>query len=166
MKKILKSILAIFGINNNGNSIVKEELSIGLENSINLTFKNFEQNNHTFLIDIAKDNVVVIQLVHGLLIPLSFGKSIHDVDNSEREFNFSMNLTFDNEEKELTKFKNLNCFGKFDFYQLQDGISCYSINFGRDRQQIKEVTLDIIRNVYGYQLNDSFEFQIYDQGRF
>lgn len=166
MKKILLSILTLLGINAGGKTQTMEKLDVGLEKTIELTSKKFERKNHAFLINVAKDNVVVIQLIHGILIPMSLGKPINEIENSDRDFNFSLNLPFDKYQKnELEKFKNLDTFKKFKYYDA-NGIPCYSINFGANQQEAKRATLEILQKVYNHKLNETFEFEIYDQGRF
>ncbi len=165
MKKILLSILTLLGINVGGKAQTMEKLDVGLEKTIELTSKKFERKNHAFLINIAKDNVVIIQLIHGILIPMSLGKPINEIKNLDKNFNFSLNLPFDNEKNELKKFKRLDIFEKFRYYEA-NGIPCYSINFGTNQQQAKRVTLEILQKVYNHKLNDTFEFEIYDQGKF
>ncbi|RBW57145.1 hypothetical protein DS884_11200 [Tenacibaculum sp. E3R01] len=166
MKKILFSFLTLLGINVGGKAQTMEKLGVGLKKTIELTSKKFERKNHAFLINVAKDNVVVIQLIHGILIPMSLGKSINEIKNSDRIFNFSLNLPFNDYEKnKLEKFENLDVFEKFKHYDA-NGTPCYSINFGTNQQEAKRITLEIIQKVYSYKLNDTFEFEIYDQGKF
>ena len=166
MKKILLSILTLLGINVGGKAQTMEKLDVGLKKTMELTSKKFERKNHAFLINVAKDNVVVIQLIHGVLIPMSLGKPINEIENSDRTFNFSLNLPFDESEKnKLEKFKSLDIFKKFKYYDA-NGIPCYSINFGTNQQEAKEVTLEILQKVYNHKLNETFEFEIYDQGKF
>lgn len=131
-----------------------------------MTSKKFERKNHAYLINVAKDNVIVIQLIHGILIPMSLEKPVNEIENSDRNFNFLLNLPFDEYQKnELEKFKSLDIFKKFKYYDA-NGIPCYSINFGTNQQEAKQVTLEILQKVYNHKLNETFEFEIYDQGKF
>lgn len=101
-----------------------------------------------------------------MLIPMSLGKPINEIENSDRASNFSLNLPFDESEKnKLEKFKSLDIFKKFKYYDA-NGIPCYSINFGTNQQEAKEVTLEILQKVYNHKLSDTFEFEIYNQGKF
>lgn len=166
MKKILLSILTLFKINVRRKAKTMERLDIGLEKTIELTSKKFERKNHAFLINVSQDNVIVIQLIHGILIPMSVGIPVNEIENSNTNFNFSLNLPFDHYQKnELEIFKSLDVFEKFKYYNVNE-VPYYSINFGTNQQETKRVTLEILQKVYNYKLNDTFEFEIYDQGKF
>lgn len=165
MKKLIQSILYFFKKSKKDYTQIVEQLDTGLENTISTTYDYFEKDNHAFLINLANNNNIVFQIIHGVLISLSLGENINEVEDSKKQFNFSLNLIFENEE-ELKKFKKLTIFNKFKYYEIQDGITCFTINFGKDKELTKQTSLDILQSVYGYQLTDTFEFEIYDQGKF
>ncbi|GAA3519333.1 hypothetical protein GCM10022393_36890 [Aquimarina addita] len=154
MKKILFTVLATLGINIGAKSQT-ERLDSGLKNILKITADRFENNNHAFLINLAKDNVVTVQIVHGALI--------EQISTPTNEFNFSINLPFDNEQEELTKFKELKISDEFKYYEF-DGIPCYVMNFGNDQKLTYEIVLDVLREVYHFEKSDIFEFEIFDQG--
>lgn len=154
MRKILLTILAALGINFGAKSQT-EKLDSGLRNTLKITADRFESKNHAFLINLAKDNNVIIQIVHGALI--------EQTATPENSFNFSLNLTFDNEMEKLAKFKNLEISDDFEYYEF-DGIPCFAKNLGKDQEKAKKVLLEILNKVYGFENSDIFEFEIYDQG--
>ncbi|MDY8135459.1 hypothetical protein [Aquimarina sp. 2201CG5-10] len=154
MRKILFTILAALGINFGAKSQT-EKLDIGLKNTLKSTADKFENKNHAFLINLAKGNIVIMQIVHGALI--------EQTATQTNSFNFSINLTFDNEREALKRFKKLKISEKFKYYEY-DGITCYAINFGNDQKVTSDVTLEILNKVYGFEYSDIFEFEIFDQG--
>jgi hypothetical protein len=155
MKKILLSILAIFGITIGGKAQT-EELQKGLIKTLTTTANRFEETNNAFLINIIKDNVVILQIVHGGLI--------EQVRTDENKFNFSFNVTFDNEIDNQDKFTALEISKEFKHYEW-DGIPCYALNVGNDKRKAEEIAILILTEVYGFDLKDLFEFEVYDQGR-
>jgi hypothetical protein len=155
MKKILLSILAIFGITIGGKAQI-EELQTGLLKTLTTTANRFEKTNHAFLINIIKDNVVMLQIVHGGLI--------EQVRTAENNFNFSFNVTFDNEKDNQNKFIALEISKDFKYYEW-DGIPCYALNVGNDKKKAEQIAITILTKVYGFDSKDLFEFEIYDQGR-
>lgn len=154
MRKILFTILAALGINFRAKSQT-EKLDSGLKNTLKITADRFENKNHAFLINIAKDNVVILQVVHGALI--------EQTATPENSFNFSINLTFDNEMEKLAEFRKLEVANDFEYYEF-DGIPCFAKNFGNDQEKTHMVLLEILNKVYGFENSDIFEFEIYDQG--
>ncbi|MDO1514558.1 hypothetical protein Q2T41_18035 [Maribacter confluentis] len=155
MKKILLSILAIFGITVGGKAQT-EELQTGLINTLTITANRFEKSNNAFLINIIKDNVVILQIVHGGLI--------EQARTEENTFNFSFNVTFDNEKDNQNRFTALKISKDFKYYEW-DGIPCYALNVGNDKNKAEEIAIKILTKVYGFDSKDLFEFEIYDQGR-
>lgn len=154
MRKILLTILAALGINFGAKSQT-EELDSGLKNTLRITADRFENKNHAFLINLAKDNNVIMQIVHGALI--------EQTATPENSFNFSINLTFDNEMEKLAKFRKLEMADDFEYYEF-DGIPCFAKNLGNDQEKTQKVLLEILNKVYGFENSDIFEFEIYDQG--
>ena len=154
MRKILLTILAALGINFETKSQT-EKLDSGLKNTLKITADRFENKNHAILINLAKDNTVIIQVLHGALIEQTV--------TPENSFNFSINLTFDNEMEKLAKFRTLEIVNNFEYYEF-DGIPCYAINLGNDQEKTQKVLLEILNKVYGFKNSDIFEFEIYDQG--
>ena len=155
MKKILLSVLAIFGITIGGKAQT-QELQTGIINTLTTTANKFEKTNNAFLINIIKDNVVILQIVHGGLI--------EQVRTEENNFNFSFNVTFDNEKDNQNKFTALELSKGFKYYEW-DGIPCYALNVGNDKKKAEEIAITILTKVYGFDSKDLFEFEIYDQGR-
>ena len=155
MKKILLSILTIFGITVGGKAQMVE-LQTGLRNTLTATADRFEKSNNTFLINLIKDNVVVLQIVHGGLI--------EQVRTKENPFNFSFNVTFDNEKDNQKKFTALEISKDFKYYEW-DGIPCYALNVGNDKKKAEEIAITILSKVYGFDSKEMFEFEIYDQGK-
>ena len=155
MKKILLSILAIFGITVGGKTQT-EELQTGLINTLTTTANRFEKSNNAFLINIIKDNVVILQIVHGGLI--------EQARTEENTFNFSFNVPFDNEKDNQNRFTALKISKDFKYYEW-DGIPCYALNVGNDKNKAEEIAIKILTKVYGFDSKDLFEFEIYDQGR-
>ena len=155
MKKILLSILAIFGITIGGKAQT-EELQTGLIKTLTASANRFEKTNNAFLINIIKDNVVILQIVHGGLI--------EQVRTDENKFNFSFNVTFDNEKDNQNKFTALEISNDFKYYEW-DGIPCYALNVGNDKKKAEEIAIIILTKVYGFDSKDLFEFEVYDQGR-
>ena len=166
MKKKLFIILIIIGVNTKTKAQTSNKLDIGLEEAIELTSKKFEKNNHSFLLNVVKDNNVIVQLVHQVLIPLSLGKQIKEIKKPDRKFNFCIYLTFAHQKDELNRFKKLSLFKKFRYHELDGGTPCYSFNLGTNKKETKRVTLEILKKVYNYKITDIFEFEIYDQGKF
>nr|WP_299387544.1 hypothetical protein [Allomuricauda sp.] len=155
MKKILVSILAVFGITV-GVKAQTEELQTGVLNTLTTTANRFEKSNNAFLINIIKDNTVVLQIVHGGLI--------EQVRTEENAFNFSFNVTFDNQKDNQNKFTALEISKNFKYYEW-DGIPCYALNVGNDKKKTEAIAITILTEVYGFDPKDMFEFEIYDQGR-
>ena len=155
MKKILLSILAIFGITVGGKAQIAE-LQTGLINTLTTTTNKFEKSNNAFLINIIKDNVVILQIIHGGLI--------EQVRTEENTFNFSFNVTFDNEKDSQNRFTALEISKDFNYYEW-DGIPCYALNVGNDKKKAEVIAITILTKVYGFDSKDLFEFEIYDQGR-
>ncbi len=155
MKKILLSILAIFGITIGGKAQT-EELKTGLIKTITVTAEKFEKSNNAFLINVIKDNVVVLQMIHGGLI--------EQVRTNENSFNFSFNVTFDNEKENQNKFTSLEISKDFKYYEW-DGIPCYALNVGNDKKKAEKIAITILNKVYGFDSKEMFEFEIYDQGK-
>lgn len=155
MKKILLSILAIFGITL-GVKAQTEELQTGLMKTLAVTSERFEKSNNAFLINIIKDNVVLLQIIHGGLI--------EQVRTKENSFNFSFNLTFDNEKENQNKFIALEISKDFKYYEW-DGIPCYALNVGNDKKKAEKTAITILNKVHGFDSKEMFEFEIYDQGK-
>jgi len=127
----------------------------GLRNSLQQTSDKFEKINHAFLINITKDNNVVMQIIHGVLI--------QEPKIQKKDFNFTLNLTFDNEINNLQKFRKLDFINEFAYYEF-DQIPCYAINFGNNQHKTYKMVIEILKKVYGFKESDTFEFEIYDQG--
>ena len=149
-------ILTLLGINI-GAKAQMEQLESGLKNVLELTAQKFEKNNHAFIINLEKDNVVLFQLIHGGML--------EQIRTENNEFNFSFNLTFDNEKEKEKKFKELNISNDFTHYEF-DGMSSYAINFGNDRDKALKIILEVLDKVYGYSSTELFKFEIFDQGKF
>ncbi|ANH61450.1 hypothetical protein [Dokdonia donghaensis] len=154
MRRILFTILAALGINIGAKSQI-EKLDSGLKNTLKITADRFENKNHAFLINLAKDNTVIMQVIHGALI--------EQTATAENSFNYSINLTFDNEMEKLAKFRTLEVVEDFEYYEF-DGIPCFVMNLGNDQEKTQKVLLEILNKVYGFENSDIFEFEIYDQG--
>lgn len=154
MKRILFTILATLGINFKAKSQT-EKLDSGLKNTLKNTADRFESKNHAFLINLAKENTIIMQVVHGALI--------EQTTTPENSFNFSINLTFDNEMAKLDKFRTLEIVDDFKHYEFE-GIPCFAMNIGNNQEKTREVLLEILKKVYGFKNSDIFEFEIYDQG--
>ena len=155
LKKILFSIFTIFCITVGGKAQTVE-LQTGLINPLTTTANRFEKSNNAFLINIIKDNVVILQIVHGGLI--------EQARTEENTFNFSFNVTFDNEKDNQNKFTALEISKDFKYYEW-DGIPCYALNVGNNKKKTESIALTILTKVYGFKEKDLFEFEIYDQGR-
>lgn len=155
MKKIILSLFALLGINIGIKSQI-DKLDVGLIKTLELAADRFEKTNNAFLINLTKDNTVVMQIIHGALIEKTVKLG--------NPFNFSFNLTFDNEKTNQDAFTNLELSKKFEYYEW-DGIPCYALNVGNDKQKTKEIALEILNTVYGYSSDELFEFEIFDQGR-
>lgn len=154
MTRILFTILAALGINF-GVKSQTEKLDSGLKNTLKITADRFENKNHAFLINLAKDNTVIMQVVHGALI--------EQTASPTNSFNFSINLTFDNEMEKLAKFRTLELVDDFEYYEF-NGIPCYAMNMGNNQEKTQKMLLEILNKVYGFENSDMFEFEIYDQG--
>lgn len=152
MKKILLSILTILTMTLNGKAQTKE-LQTGLIQTLATTAERFEQSNSPYLIDVIKDNVVVLQILHGGLI--------EQLEGGENSFNFSLNLTFDGEKENQDKFTALNISKEFKYYEW-DGIPCYALNIGNDQKKAEKITLIVLEQVYGFNLKDQFAFEIHE----
>ncbi|RZS91863.1 hypothetical protein [Aquimarina brevivitae] len=155
MKRILLAVLAALGINF-GVKSQTEKLDSGLRNTLKLVADRFEKDNHAYLINLAKDNSVIIQIVHGALI--------QQTSTPKNEFNFSLNLTFDNQIDELNSFRELKIASEFINYEW-DGIPCFAVNFGNNLEKANRIVLEVLQKVYGFKPDDIFEFEIYDQGK-
>lgn len=152
MKKILLSILAIFGITIGGKAQT-EELQTGLVNTLTTTANRFEKSNNAFLINIIKDEVVILQIIHGGLI--------EQVRTEENTFNFSFNVTFDNEKDNQNRFTALEISKDFK-YNEWDGTPRYALNVGNDKKKTVEIAITILTKVYGFDSKDLFEFEIHE----
>ncbi|MGI9532437.1 hypothetical protein [Lutimonas sp.] len=155
MKKIILSLLTLLGINI-GVKAQTDKLETGLTKTLELTANRFEKTNNAYLINLTKDNTVIMQIVHGALV--------EKTAKPGNPFNFSFNLTFDNEKTNEDTFKNLELSKKFEFYEW-DGIPCYALNVGNDKLETKKIALEILNKVYGYSSDELFEFELFDQGR-
>ncbi|WP_459210877.1 hypothetical protein [Aquimarina rhabdastrellae] len=154
MKKIVQSILSIFsGKDRSKNQRVP--LNEGLPHILELTSKQFETYNHAFLINLISENEVVLQLMHGVLI--------EQIQTEKSEFNFSINLSFDNEKEAEDRFKALDISKEFTYYEF-DTIPCYVLNMGNNHTRIQKIVHMILERVYGYSKVAMFEFELYDQG--
>lgn len=136
----------------NGNAQTKE-LQTGLIQTLATTAERFEQSNSPYLIDVIKDNVVVLQILHGGLI--------EQLEGGENSFNFSLNLTFDGEKENQDKFTALSISNEFKYYEW-DGIPCYALNIGNDQKKAEKITLIVLEQVYGFNLKDQFAFEIHE----
>ena len=155
MKKIILSLLTLLGINV-GVKAQTDKLEIGLTKTLELTADRFEKTNNAYLINLTKDNTVIMQIVHGALV--------EKTAKPGNPFNFSFNLTFDNGKTNEDTFKNLELSKKFEFYEW-DGIPCYALNVGNDKLEAKKIALVILNKVYGFSSDELFEFELFDQGR-
>lgn len=155
MKKILLSILVKLGITIGGKAQT-EELQTGLMKTLTTTADRFEKANNAYLINIIKDNVVILQIVHGGLI--------EQVRTDDNKFNFSFNVTFDNEKDNQNKFTALEISKVFKYYEW-NGIPCYALNVGTDKKKAEEIAMIILTEVHGFDSTDLFEFEVYDHGR-
>ncbi len=135
-----------------GNAQTKE-LQTGLIQTLATTAERFEQSNSPYLIDVIKDNVVVLQILHGGLI--------EQLEGGENSFNFSLNLTFDGEKENQDKFTALSISNEFKYYEW-DGIPCYALNVGNDQKKAEKITLIVLEQVYGFNLKDQFAFEIHE----
>ena len=86
MKKTLLLILIVFSSIKIINAQT-EQLETGLRKTLETASKKFEKSNNAFIINIIKDNIVVLQIVHGGMI--------EQVKTKNNEFSFAFNVTFD-----------------------------------------------------------------------
>ncbi|WP_108868072.1 hypothetical protein [Aquimarina aquimarini] len=155
MKKIILSLLTLLGINIGVKAQI-DKLETGLTKTLELTAHRFEKTNNAFLINLIKDNTVIMQIVHGALV--------EKTAKPGNPFNFSFNLTFDNEKTNENAFKNLELSKNFEYYEW-DGIPCYALNVGNNKPEAKKIALEILNKVYGYDSDELFKFELFDQGR-
>lgn len=133
-----------------------EQLQTGLRKTLEITSNKFEESNHAFIINIIKDNIVVLQIVHGGMI--------EQIKTEHNEFNFSFNVTFDNEKENQDRFVALEISEDFKYYEWSN-IPCFALNAGNDKKKVEEIAIIILNKVYGFDLKDTFEFEIHDQGK-
>ncbi|MBJ2176486.1 hypothetical protein JBL43_19705 [Aureibaculum sp. A20] len=159
MKKIFVSILTLLGLscgNPTEADNQSEKIGTGIFNTLVITSQKFEKINNAFLINLIKDNVVTLQILHGGML--------EQTRTAENVFNFSFNLTFDNEKANQDKFTTLDISKDFTYYEYE-GIPCYAFNAGNDTKKVSEIALLILEKVYGYNQDEVFEFEIHDQGQ-
>ena len=160
MKKIILSFLTILGINFSSKSQTTEvnskNLDDGLEQILNITSQKFQNKNHAYLINISKNDTVIFQILHGILL--------EPTRTSTNYFNYSLNLNFDDLPEEEKKFQDLQIAKNFIHYEF-DTIQCYAINLGKDKKRTIDYTKLILYKIYGYKSEEEFDFEVWDQGR-
>ena len=154
MRKLLIAIFTALGISTGAKAQINR-LDEGLKETLASTSKRFEKRNHPFLINVVKDKSVVIQIVHGALV-----KQTRTFTNY---FNYSIHIPFYEQDENLSKFKNLDISKEFIFYEW-DGIPFYAYNFGNDQNKTYQWVMSILLKVFGFNKEDIFEFEIFDQG--
>jgi Ca2+/Na+ antiporter len=149
----LASVLGFSEINTN-----PQKQTDKLENGLNKTLDlitELESKNHSYLADLTKDNIVILQILHGGLMKQTRTK--------KNNFNYSINLTFDGEPEKQKKFEKLKISKDFKYYEHSSS-PCYALNLSKDRIKLTELIIQIMAEVYNYNNNEVFEFYIEEHG--
>lgn len=107
----------------------------------------YKTSNKPFVININKDQVIDIQLIH---------PSMMEIPNREvnEDFGFTIHLPFDSTQEEamseLNKFKIKDYFDKFK-YQSNDGIEDYILDCKEDYDLLDKMIKRILMDLKGYE---------------
>lgn len=148
---MINSLLNLFGLKKKSPNVVS--LNVGIDKLIE-TLDIFKPKNSSYLVTIFKDNIAILQVVHGCMIKV--------INEYSMNFNYSISLNFDKDSVQLHKFKSLNLSSEFTYYETNE-VPSFIINLETDNSKLRDYLIDIIENVYNYDRSDLFEFQIFEQ---
>lgn len=126
---------------------------VGIDKVFNV-LDTFDLENFSYIVNIIKDNEIVLQLIHGGLN--------EKINKKSFDFNYSISLNFYNEKEKQTKFEELEFSNEFDFYEYEN-VPSYILNCRKDKTKTKEYLIEIIEKVYSFRRLDIFEFEIHQQ---
>jgi len=118
------------------------------------TIDLFKKGNFSYIVNIKKDNEILIQLIHG-----GINKYIH---TNSKDFNYSISLNFYEENERFQSFEKLSLSKEFIYYEYQK-IPSYILNCKNDKIKTKKYLIEIILKVYECNVSDYFEFEIHQE---
>lgn len=125
-----------------------------LIDELNFAEKEYINKEKGFAINISSPNTTLFQIVNSNML--------ESKDDNKKGFglHLSFDESFDESIEEINKFRNQDYSNNFDYHDL-DEIPTYQIDLETDKEQIKKLVIQIIKDVYEQEVEtietDNFE---------